>query len=129
MEDFPTVRIELGYFLERVGELRPRQYSVAGGRGGMVRVLVRLVEKDITKYRRVRGLISEELLERSKVGDVKRGYITHGKLKYQPNKKHILVGIGTGVAPFFTLLQSLPPNPPPPSPPTCILYFGNQTHS
>ena len=84
--------------------MRARQYSVATSKEKTVGILMRLVEKQITPYRKVRGLLSEELGCWSVVGGIKRGYFTKGKIKYEANKKYVLVGIGTGVAPLLSVI-------------------------
>jgi|JI6StandDraft_1071083.scaffolds.fasta_scaffold06520_9 sulfite reductase alpha subunit-like flavoprotein len=64
LEDFPLLHLSLEYLLEHINLLRFREYSIASAfNGSTVRLLVRLVEKELTPYRTIKGLLSNEITQ------------------------------------------------------------------
>jgi len=126
LEDFPLLRLPLEYLLEHINLLRFRQYSITSAYdGGILRLLIRLVEKQLTPYRTIKGLLSEEITQPASLGKLKTAIITPGKIFYQPTSKYILVGIGTGVAPLLSIVRQRSTEERRKEP-SILLYFGNQ---
>lgn len=105
LEDFP-LRIPLEYLLSHINLLMPRQYSIAStAPPNQVLLLVRLLEKQLTPYRTIKGLLSHQITCPNAIGKLKMATLTRAKLPYQQTAKYILVGIGTGVAPLLSIIR------------------------
>lgn len=103
IDDFPDVFISLEHLLSNLNLLRPRQYSITSKFDGKeITLLVRLLEKQITPYRIIKGIISSEMFE-AKEGHQMEAFVSSGKCHNWD--QYILVGIGTGIAPILSIVR------------------------
>jgi sulfite reductase (NADPH) flavoprotein alpha-component len=128
LEKFPGIRPDPEAFIEALDVLQPRVYSISSSlksNPGKVSLTVDAVRYQIDKRTRL-GVASTFIGGRIKPGDKVRVYVQkaqHFALPADPNKPIIMIGPGTGVAPFRAFLQeriatgAMGPN---------WLYFGHQ---
>jgi sulfite reductase (NADPH) flavoprotein alpha-component len=128
IEKFPGVRPDPEAFVEALDPLQPRLYSIASSpkvnKGG-VALTVDTVRYDIDGRRRL-GVASTFLAERIKSGAAIKAYVQkaqHFALPADPNVPIIMIGPGTGVAPFRAFLQERQATG---APGRNWLYFGHQ---
>jgi sulfite reductase (NADPH) flavoprotein alpha-component len=110
LEDFPHTRLDAQRLVDSLGKLAPRLYSISSSpkeNPGEVHLTVGIVryEKD---GRRRRGVASTYLAERVPLGMPVQVFVqpsAHFSLPPNPGTPIIMVGPGTGIAPFRAFLQ------------------------
>jgi len=125
---FPGIRPDPEAFIEALDPLQPRVYSISSSlkcNPGRVSLTVDAVRYEVEKRTRL-GVASTFLAGRVKPGDKIKVYVQkaqHFALPADPNKPIIMIGPGTGLAPFRAFLQERQAtNAPGPN----WLYFGHQ---
>ncbi|KAK9462574.1 uncharacterized protein V1516DRAFT_670612 [Lipomyces oligophaga] len=104
--EFDSVNIPVEYVLDIFGELKPRQFSIAGSRNNNVELLIAIV-KYRTILRRIRHGTCTRFVSTLNPGDTLLYEIVPPKvLLPSPNTPFIVIGPGTGVAPLRALLLS-----------------------
>jgi sulfite reductase (NADPH) flavoprotein alpha-component len=110
LQKFPTVRPHPEAFVEALEPLQPRLYSISSSHNatpGQLSLTVDCVRYLINKRRRL-GLASTFLAERINSGDELQVYVqkAHGfALPQDPKMPIIMIGPGTGIAPFRAFLH------------------------
>ncbi|HTK12801.1 MAG TPA: sulfite reductase subunit alpha [Xanthobacteraceae bacterium] len=110
LEKFSGIRPHPEAFIEALEPLQPRLYSISSSprvQAGRLSLTVDAVRYDIAKRRR-HGVASTFLADRLSPGDMMKVYVqkAHGfALPTDPAVPIIMVGPGTGVAPFRAFLQ------------------------
>jgi sulfite reductase (NADPH) flavoprotein alpha-component len=110
IEKFPGVRPDPEAFIESLDPLQPRLYSISSSpkaNPGRVALTVDAVRYDIGLRRRL-GVCSTCLAERIPLGSVMKVYVqkaTAFGLPTDPKVPIIMIGPGTGIAPFRAFLQ------------------------
>ena len=110
IEKFPGVRPDPEAFIESLDPLQPRLYSISSSpktNPGRVALTVDAVRYDIGPRRRL-GVCSTCLAERVPLGSLMKVYLqkaTAFGLPADPSVPTIMIGPGTGVAPFRAFLQ------------------------
>ncbi len=128
IEKFPGVRPDPEAFIESLDPLQPRLYSISSSpkaNPGRVALTVDAVRYDIGPRRRL-GVCSTCLAERVPLGSVMKVYVqkaTAFGLPADPNVPLIMIGPGTGIAPFRAFLQERIATR---APGHNWLYFGHQ---
>lgn len=104
--DFGSVQgISLEYFIEAVGVLKPRNFSIASEPEN-IEIIVSTVKYRTPLGRDKLGLCSNYLADLQN-GDFIYGEINKGRMKLPPAESPlILVGTGTGIAPLWSLLKT-----------------------
>src|SRR4029078_5596397 len=106
---FPAWRPDPDAFIEALDPLQPRLYSISSSpkvHGSRVSLTVDAVRYDVGKRRR-QGVASPFVAGRCRPGDNIRVYVQkaeHFSLPADPNVPIIMIGPGTGVAPFRAFL-------------------------
>jgi sulfite reductase (NADPH) flavoprotein alpha-component len=128
LQKFPGIRPDPEAFVESLDPLQPRVYSISSSlktNPDRVSLTVDAVRYEIDKRMRL-GVCSTFLAGRATIGDKLRVYVQkaqHFALPKDPSKPIIMIGPGTGVAPFRAFLQErLATRAPGPN----WLYFGHQ---
>jgi sulfite reductase (NADPH) flavoprotein alpha-component len=128
LQKFPGVRPDPEAFIEALDVLQPRVYSISSSlkaNPGRVSLTVDAVRYPINGRTRL-GVASTFLAGRANPGDKLKVYVQkaqHFALPADPHKPIIMIGPGTGVAPFRAFLQErLATQAPGPN----WLYFGHQ---
>jgi sulfite reductase (NADPH) flavoprotein alpha-component len=128
LQKFPGIRPDPEAFIESLDALQPRVYSISSSlksNPGRVSLTVDAVRYDVDKRTRL-GVASTFLAGRANIGDKLRVYVQkaqHFALPADPNKPIIMIGPGTGIAPFRAFLQErIATEAPGPN----WLYFGHQ---
>lgn len=128
LQKFSGVRPDPEAFIESLDVLQPRVYSISSSlkcNPGRVALTVDAVRYEVEKRTRL-GVASTFLASRVSPGDKIRVYVQkaqHFALPADPNKPIIMIGPGTGIAPFRAFLQErLATQAPGPN----WLYFGHQ---
>lgn len=109
LQKFPTVRPHPEAFVEALEPLQPRLYSISSSHNatpGRLSLTVDCVRYLVNKRKRL-GLASTFLADRINPGDEVRVYVqkAHGfALPADPKTPIIMIGPGTGVAPFRAFL-------------------------
>ena len=128
LQKFPGIRPDPEAFIESLDVLQPRVYSISSSlklNPGRVSLTVDAVRYHVDKRTRL-GVASTFLAGRAKSGDKIRVYVQkaqHFALPADPHVPIIMIGPGTGLAPFRAFLQerqvtrATGPN---------WLYFGHQ---
>ena len=128
LQRFPGIRPDPEAFIESLDALQPRVYSISSSlkcSPGRVSLTVDAVRYEVERRTRL-GVASTFLAGRVSPGDKIRVYVQkaqHFALPADPTKPIIMIGPGTGLAPFRAFLQerqatnALGPN---------WLYFGHQ---
>jgi sulfite reductase (NADPH) flavoprotein alpha-component len=128
IEKFPGVRPDPEAFIEALDPLQPRLYSISSSpkvHQGRVSLTVDTVRYDIGKRQRL-GVASTFLAGRVEPGDKMRVYVqkAHGfGLPADPAVPIIMVGPGTGIAPFRAFLHERMATK---APGRNWLFFGHQ---
>jgi len=110
IEKFPGIRPDPEAFVEALDPLQPRLYSIASSPKtdpGRIALTVDAVRYDIGKRMRL-GVASTYLAERCALGSPLRVYVQKAHafgLPADPAAAIIMIGPGTGVAPFRAFLQ------------------------
>ncbi len=110
LERFPGVRPDLEAFVESLDPLQPRLYSIASSaraQPGVVALTVDHVRYAIDGKPRS-GVASSWLAERAPIGTRFRAYLQpapHFRLPPRRDVPIIMIGPGTGIAPFRAFLQ------------------------
>jgi sulfite reductase (NADPH) flavoprotein alpha-component len=110
LQKFPGVRPHPEAFVEALEPLQPRLYSISSSikaNPGRVSLTVDAVRYQINKRRRL-GVASTFLGDRAEIGGKVMAYVQRAHafaLPADPTKPVIMVGPGTGVAPFRAFLQ------------------------
>lgn len=129
--DFSPYSIEPQTLIDILRKLPPREYSIASSNkvnADSVHLTVRVVRYDAYHRERL-GVCSGQLAERSPIGDSLPVYLKKNpnfKFSYDNNTATIMIGAGTGIAPYRAYLQEreylgLAGNQ--------WLIFGNQNYS
>ncbi len=128
LQKFPGIRPDPEAFIEALDVLQPRVYSISSSlkaNPGRVSLTVDAVRYQVDKRTRL-GVASTFLAGRVKPGDKIRVYVQkaqHFALPADPGKPIIMIGPGTGLAPFRAFLQERQAiDAPGPN----WLYFGHQ---
>ena len=128
LQKFEGIRPDPEAFVEALDSLQPRVYSISSSpkmNAGRVSLTVDAVHYEINGRARL-GVASTFLASRIEPGHTVRAYVQkaqHFALPADPNKPIIMIGPGTGVAPFRAFLQErLATQAPGPN----WLYFGHQ---
>ena len=128
LQKFPAIRPDPEAFVEALDPLQPRVYSISSSlkcNPGRVSLTVDAVRYKVGDRARL-GVASTFLASRIKPGDRIRVYVQkaqHFALPADPNKPIVMIGPGTGLAPFRAFLQErLATKAPGPN----WLYFGHQ---
>lgn len=128
LQKFSGVRPHPEAFVEALEPLQPRLYSISSSHNatpGRLSLTVDCVRYVIGKRRRI-GLASTFLAERIQPGDMLKVYVqkAHGfALPEDPNTPIIMVGPGTGIAPFRAFLHDRQATK---APGRNWLFFGHQ---
>ena len=128
IEKFPGVRPDPEAFIEALDPLQPRLYSISSSPKvhiGRVSLTVDAVRYDIGKRTRL-GVASTFLADRVKPGDKIRVYVQKAHafgLPADPSVPIIMIGPGTGVAPFRAFLHERMATK---APGRNWLFFGHQ---
>ena len=107
---FPGIRPDPEAFIEALDALQPRVYSISSSpqcNPGRVALTVDAVRYEIEKRTRL-GVCSTFFAERLAPGAKIRAYVQraqHFALPADPSKPIIMIGPGTGIAPFRAFLQ------------------------
>ena len=110
IEKFPGIRPDPEAFVEALDPLQPRLYSIAcspKAQAGRMALTVDTVRYDVASRRRL-GVASTFLAERVKPGEKIRVYVQKANdfaLPADPATPIVMIGPGTGVAPFRAFLQ------------------------
>jgi sulfite reductase (NADPH) flavoprotein alpha-component len=110
IERFPTVDWSPQAFLDSLSDQRPRLYSIASSQSKFptqVHLTVGRVENDV-RGRKRKGVASTMLADRVQAEGELRVFIhpSHGfTVPADPNAPMLMVGPGTGIAPFMAFLQ------------------------
>ncbi len=110
VHQFPVPGLQVQQFLACLRPMQPRLYSIASSQAAYpdeLHLLVAVVEYQIDGKLR-QGTASSYLAERVKVGDRIPIYVEtnkHFRLPKDPNAPIIMIGPGTGIAPFRAFLQ------------------------
>ncbi|MCG6207706.1 sulfite reductase subunit alpha [Rhodopseudomonas sp. HC1] len=110
LEKFPGIRPDPEAFVEALDPLQPRLYSISSSPKpipGRLSLTVDCVRYQIGKRQRL-GVCSTGLAERVAPGDTVRVYVQKAHnfaLPADPNQPIIMIGPGTGVAPFRAFLH------------------------
>ncbi|CEG08043.1 Sulfite reductase [NADPH] flavoprotein alpha-component [Afipia felis] len=128
LQKFAGVRPHPEAFIEALEPLQPRLYSISSSRNatpGRLSLTVDTVRYMIGKRKRI-GVASTFLAERINPGDTLKVYVqkAHGfGLPQDPNTPVIMIGPGTGVAPFRAFLHDRQATG---APGRNWLFFGHQ---
>jgi sulfite reductase (NADPH) flavoprotein alpha-component len=128
LQKFPGVRPDPEAFIESLDVLQPRVYSISSSlkcNPGRVSLTVDAVRYEVEKRTRL-GVASTFLAGRVSPGDKIKVYVQkaqHFALPADPNVPVIMIGPGTGVAPFRAFLQERIATR---APGRNWLYFGHQ---
>jgi len=128
VERFPGVRPDPEAFIEALDPLQPRLYSISSSpkvHGSRVSLTVDAVRYDIGKRKRL-GVASTFLASRVNAGDKIRVYVQKAQafsLPADPATPIIMIGPGTGVAPFRAFLYERMATK---APGRNCLFFGHQ---
>ena len=111
LEEYPSVRLPFGHYLELVSTLKPRYYSISSSpeaSGRLLSVTVGVVDGQARHGRgRYRGTCSNYLNEIPR-GQTVYAFLQEAQGKFglpSPTVPLIMVGAGTGVAPYRGFLQ------------------------
>ena len=128
IEKFPGIRPDPEAFIEALDPLQPRLFSISSSHKcnpGRVTLTVDAVRYDVAKRRRL-GVASTFLADRIAAGDAIKVYVQKAHafgLPADPATPIIMIGPGTGVAPFRAFLQErIATN----APGRNWLFFGHQ---
>jgi sulfite reductase (NADPH) flavoprotein alpha-component len=130
-QKFPTIRPHPEALVDALEPLQPRLYSISSSHKatpGQVSLTVDAVRYIVGKRRRL-GLASTFLAERAAPGDTLKVYVQKAHnfgLPADPNTPIIMVGPGTGVAPFRAFLHDRQATA---APGQNWLFFGHQRSS
>jgi len=128
LQKFPGVRPDPEAFIESLDALQPRVYSISSSlkcNPGRVSLTVDAVRYEVEKRTRL-GVASTFLASRVFPGDKIKVYVQkaqHFALPSDPKTPIIMVGPGTGVAPFRSFLQERKATA---APGRNWLFFGHQ---
>jgi sulfite reductase (NADPH) flavoprotein alpha-component len=128
LQKFSGIRPDPEAFIESLDVLQPRVYSISSSlkcNPGRVSLTVDAVRYDVEQRTRL-GVASTYLAGRVSPGDKIRVYVQkaqHFALPADPNVPIIMIGPGTGVAPFRAFLQERIATK---APGRNWLYFGHQ---
>jgi NADPH-ferrihemoprotein reductase len=110
LQDYPSLQIDLGAFLGSIAPLlKCRFYSISSSPAvhpGSIHITVAVV-KDTTPLGRVHHGIASHFLQQTRIGDNVRLYHRRSTFRLPPSSSSpvIMVGAGTGIAPFRGFLQ------------------------
>jgi sulfite reductase (NADPH) flavoprotein alpha-component len=130
LEKFPGIRPEPEAFIEALEPLQPRLYSIASSlrsSPGQVALTVDAVRYDLNRRRRL-GVASTFLAERVSPQDRVKAYVQKAEnfgLPADPSIPIIMIGPGTGIAPFRAFLHERMATK---APGRNWLFFGHQKH-
>jgi sulfite reductase (NADPH) flavoprotein alpha-component len=125
---FPGIRLEPEAFIESLDQLQPRLYSIASSPRvdpGRVALTVDAVRYEVNQRRRL-GVASTFLADRVRPGDRIKAYVQKSQgfgLPADPSVPIIMIGPGTGIAPFRAFLHERMASK---APGRNWLFFGHQ---
>ncbi len=128
IQKFPGIRPDPEAFIESLDPLQPRLYSIASSlrsNPGRVALTVDAVRHDVKGRKRL-GVASTFLAERIKPGDKVKVYVQKAQafgLPADPSVPIIMIGPGTGIAPFRAFLHERMATK---APGRNWLFFGHQ---
>ena len=128
LQKFPGIRPDPEAFIEALDPLQPRVYSISSSlkaNPGKVSLTVDAVRYEVDKRTRL-GVCSTFLGGRVNPGDKLRVYVQKAHnfaLPPDPSKPIIMIGPGTGIAPFRAFLQERQATQ---APGRNWLFFGHQ---
>jgi sulfite reductase (NADPH) flavoprotein alpha-component len=131
LEHYPTMLLPAQLFAEGLAPVRPRLYSIASSQSkyaDQVHLTVGRVEIEV-RGRSRKGVASTMLADRVSCGTAVQVFIhpAHGfTVPKDANAPMIMVGPGTGIAPFMAFLQQREADK---SPGKNWLFFGDQKRS
>jgi len=107
--DFNLVKIPLDVFIQFIGFIKPREYSIASSNKVHVKkfkLLAASVEYETPFKRQIKGVCSE-FFENMNVGDSCLFYLKKGLMRLPENINDpiMLIGPGTGIAPFISFIE------------------------
>ncbi|XP_055678223.1 NADPH-dependent diflavin oxidoreductase 1 [Lutzomyia longipalpis] len=128
LQDFPhaTSQLTLEILMELFQPIKPRSFSIAScPEVGRLQLLVAVVEYRSILSTPRRGLCST-WLKKLPVGEKVIGWLKKGTLKLpaQPSKPLVMVGPGTGLAPFRSVLLQKESKYVDEESGRCVLFFG-----
>jgi len=130
IEKFPGIRLEPEALIESLDPLQPRLYSIASSlksNPGRVALTVDAVRYAVNGRRRL-GVASTFLAERVGPGEAVKAYVQKSQgfgLPADPSVPIIMIGPGTGIAPFRAFLHERMALK---APGRNWLFFGHQKH-
>jgi sulfite reductase (NADPH) flavoprotein alpha-component len=108
---YPSAKVPPGEFVSLLRRLQPRLYSISSSpkaHPGQVHLTVGAVRYE-TQGRARKGVCSTFLADRAIPGDTRAGIFVHSSKGFRvptnPNTPMIMVGPGTGIAPFRAFLE------------------------
>ena len=110
MKEFSSIKVEIEEFLVTLGQLLPRYYSISSSPSidsRRVSITVAVVRYELYGRGRV-GVCSTYLADRIKIGDKIPIFVhtnSNFRLPSNPATPILMVGPGTGLAPFRAMLQ------------------------
>jgi sulfite reductase (NADPH) flavoprotein alpha-component len=128
LQKFPGIRPDPEAFIESLDVLQPRVYSISSSlktNPGRVALTVDVVHYQVDQRTRL-GVCSTFLAGRAALGDRLRVYVQkaqHFALPADPARPIVMIGPGTGVAPFRAFLQERQATG---APGRNWLFFGHQ---
>ncbi len=128
LQKFPGIRPDPEAFIESLDPLQPRIYSISSSlkcNPGRLALTVDAVRHEAEKRTRL-GVASTFLADRVSPGDKIRVYVQkaqHFALPADPTKPIVMIGPGTGLAPFRAFLQERQATK---APGRNWLFFGHQ---
>ncbi len=131
LQHFACLHLPSQILVDSLVDLRPRLYSIASSQkkfGNEVHLTVGKVEKEV-RHRIRKGVASTMIADRLHVGDEMKVFVhpSHGfTVPADPSAPMIMVGPGTGIAPFIAFLQEREATK---APGKNWLFFGDQKSS
>ncbi|KAL0486809.1 ndor1 [Acrasis kona] len=121
-QDFKKIELETktSYFLDLISRMQPRYFSIASCKPDRIELCIAIV-KFLSPYKQLRTGTCTRYIENLKPNDTVKIWVKKGTMQFpDANTPVIMVGPGTGVAPFRSLLQHHEIKKP------TILFFGNR---
>lgn len=123
--DFKKIQFNadtIHYLLDLIPCIQPRYFSIASYHPARIELCIAIINF-LTPYKRIRTGICTSYIKEVKAGDTVKVWVRKGTMEFPINNSRIpmiMVGPGTGLAPFRSLLQHHLPESP------TILFFGSR---